>query len=84
MWTGIVAGLYVCVIFVTGAALVFRIDLQWALDPHLFTPRVAGPLADAATVMERVSDEVPGYFACRGWTRQRPRDRPILAYVTTR
>ena len=29
-----------------GAALVFRIDLQRAAHPHLFTPRAAGPLAD--------------------------------------
>ena len=39
MWLGLLAGLYVLLISITGAALVFRIDLQRALHPDLFTPR---------------------------------------------
>jgi len=59
LWTGIAAGLYIVDVCVTGAALVFRIDLQRALHPHLFTPNGPGPTADAATMMERVRDAFP-------------------------
>ena len=58
LWTGIAAGLYVFVVCVTGAALVFRIDMQRALHPQLFTPS-AGTPADAATILESVRDTFP-------------------------
>lgn len=54
-----VSGLYLVVVCVTGSALVFRIDLQRALHPQLFTP-TPGRQADAATIMERVQDAFPG------------------------
>src|SRR5687767_364573 len=80
-WVGILTGLYVFVVFVTGAALVYRIDLQRALDPHLFTPRVAGPLADISSVMERVGDAYPQHHlsGVDAPTTARP---TYLAYVT--
>ena len=59
LWTGIAAGLYIVVVCVTGAALVFRIDMQRAAFPHLFT-RTPGAPADAATILERVRDAFPG------------------------
>ena len=59
LWTGVLAGLYVFVVCVTGAALVFRIDLQRALHPELFTPS-PGAAADAATILERVREAFPG------------------------
>ena len=60
LWLGLLAGLYVLLISITGAALVFRIDLQRALHPDLFTPRAAGRLADPVAIMERVSRAYPG------------------------
>jgi len=59
LWTGVLVGLYVFVVCVTGAALVFRIDLQRALHPDLFTPAVGTP-ADAATILESVRGAFPG------------------------
>jgi uncharacterized iron-regulated membrane protein len=43
---------------VSGSALVFRIYLQRAAFPHLFATTPGGP-ADAATILERVSDAFP-------------------------
>lgn len=60
LWTGVLVGSYVFVVCVTGAALVFRIDMQRAMHPHLFTPS-AGPFADAATVLESVRDAFPDH-----------------------
>jgi uncharacterized iron-regulated membrane protein len=59
LWTGILTGLYILVVSTTGAALVFRIDLQRAQHPHLFTPSAPGPTAPAATILERVRDAFP-------------------------
>jgi uncharacterized iron-regulated membrane protein len=58
LWVGVLAGLYIFIVSVTGAALVFRIDMQRALHPHLFTPGVGTP-ADAATILDRVRDAFP-------------------------
>jgi uncharacterized iron-regulated membrane protein len=81
VWAGVLAGLYVFVVFVTGAALVYRIDLQRMLDPHLFTVRVAAPQADAATIMERVSAAYPDHTLAG--VDAPTTDRPTyLAYVT--
>ena len=81
-WAGLIAGVYVLVISVTGAALVFRIDLQRAMHPHLFTPRTAGALADPVTIMESVSRAYPGHnlSGVDAPTTARP---TYLAYVTT-
>jgi uncharacterized iron-regulated membrane protein len=59
LWTGLIAGLYLAVIGITGAALVFRLDLQRALHPTLFTASGDGPLAEPATVLERVRRAYP-------------------------
>lgn len=82
LWVGLIAGVYVLVISVTGAALVFRIDLQRAMHPHLFTPPTAGPLADPVTIMESVSRAYPGrrLSGVDAPTTARP---TYLAYVTT-
>jgi uncharacterized iron-regulated membrane protein len=80
-WLGVLIGLYVVVVCVSGAALVFRIDLQRALDPRLFTPSAAGPLADPVAVMESVSRGYPQYglSGVEAPTTRRP---VYLAYVT--
>lgn len=81
LWVAVVSGLYVVVVCLTGAALVFRIDMQRARHPHLFTPRAPGPLADPVTVMERVSGAYPEHrlSGVEAPTSRRP---TYLAYVT--
>lgn len=59
LWTGLGTGLYLLVVCLTGSALVFRIDVQRALYPQLFTP-APGRQADAATIVERVRAAFPG------------------------
>lgn len=59
LWIGVAAALYVLVVSVTGAALVFRIHLQRAVHPELLTAQTDGPQADMATVLERVRDAYP-------------------------
>lgn len=56
---GLAAGLYIVIVCVTGAALVFRIEMQRALFPALFTPSRDAPPADAATMLERVQAAFP-------------------------
>lgn len=58
LWIGVLAGVYIFVVCVTGAALVFRIDMQRALHPHLFTPSSAA-VADPATVLESLRAAYP-------------------------
>jgi len=59
LWVGILAGLYIFVVCVTGAALVFRIDMQRAMHPALFTPLAAGPVVDPVAVMNSVKKAYP-------------------------
>lgn len=79
-WAGLLVGLYVCTVSVTGAALVFRVDLQRTLYPHLFVAGV-GPLADPLVVMERVSGAYPQH-ALSGVEAPTTRRPTYLAYVT--
>jgi uncharacterized iron-regulated membrane protein len=59
LWFGVVTGLYIFVVCATGAALVFRIDIQRAMHPDLFTPRATSALADPVAVMESVQRAYP-------------------------
>jgi uncharacterized iron-regulated membrane protein len=59
LWLGVLTGLYVFVVCTTGAVLVFRIDIQRATLPALFTPRTSGPLADPVVVIENVQKGYP-------------------------
>ena len=81
LWVGVASGLYIFVVCLTGAALVFRIDLQRARHPELFTPRASGVLADPVKVMERVSQAYPEHrlSGVEAPTSRRP---TYLAYVT--
>ena len=81
LWVGVASGLYICVVCLTGAALVFRIDLQRARNPNLFTPRASGLLADPVRVMESVSRAYPDHrlSGVEAPTSRRP---TFLAYVT--
>ena len=59
LWLGVLTGLYIFVVCATGAALVFRIDMQRAMHPDLFTPRTSGSLADPIAVMASVQKAYP-------------------------
>lgn len=59
MWVGVLTGAYIAIVCLTGAALVFRIDMQRALHPRLFTPTIDGPQAAAAAVMDSVVKAYP-------------------------
>lgn len=79
LWTGIAVGFYIFVVCVTGAALVFRIDMQRAAHPALFTPS-PGPPAHPATVLERVRDAFPADAV--SFVEAPSRLRPVyLAYL---
>src|SRR5262245_31282248 len=60
LWIGVVTGLYIFVVCTTGAALVFRIDMQRALHPDLFTPTTTGPTKHPAEIIESVQRAFPG------------------------
>jgi len=60
VWIGVVTGLYIFLVCTTGAALVFRIDMQRALHPDLFTPTTSGPTAHPAEILESVQRAFPG------------------------
>ena len=81
LWMGLLIGFYVCVVSVTGAALVFRVDLQRALSPHLLVAGAAGPLADPVTVMASVSRAYPQH-SLSGVEAPTTRRPVYLAYVT--
>lgn len=82
LWVGLISGLYVLVVCVTGAALVFRIELQKAAHPQLFTPSANAPLAAPITILDEVRRAYPhGRVAgVDAPTTARP---TYLAYVTT-
>jgi uncharacterized iron-regulated membrane protein len=79
-WVGLIAALYILVISISGAALVYRINLQRAFHPHLFTA-ASGVPADAATIMESVARAYPDHrlSGVDAPTTSRP---TYLAYVT--
>lgn len=60
LWLGVVAGLYILIISLTGAALVFRIDIQRALHPDLFTP-TTGTRAHPAAILDAVAAAYPDH-----------------------
>ena len=82
LWTGVLVALYVIVVSVTGAALVFRINLQRAVHPDLLTSSGDGPPADIATVLDTLREAYPGgrVSGVDAPTTARPN---YLAYVTT-
>lgn len=82
LWLGLVSGLYLTIVCVTGAALVFRIELQRAWHPHLFTPSATGVLVEPEIVMDQVQRAYPDYrlAGVDVPTAARP---TYLAYVTS-
>ena len=83
LWLGLIAGSYIFVVCTTGAALVFRIEMQRALHPDLFTPSSSGPAADPVAIMESVTRSYPGekLSGIDAPTAERP---TYLAYTSSR
>jgi len=81
LWMGVLTGVYIFIVSITGAALVFRIDMQRALYPGLFTAKSQGPLADPVAVMESVSRAYPDH-ALSGVDAPTGGRPTYLAYVT--
>lgn len=63
LWLGLIVALYVVVVGATGAALVFRPQMQKATFPEFFqVPREPGqPDAPADTLIRKVLEHYPGY-----------------------
>ena len=81
VWAGVLAGLYVLVIGVTGAVLMFRADLQAWVYPDVFAPpAAAGPVAGADTVLAAVAARYPG-VEISGLDFPNSRRGTFLAYV---
>jgi len=59
LWVGLASGLYIAVVCLTGSALVFRLDMQRAIYPALFSPRSTGPLAHPGDIMDSVARAFP-------------------------
>lgn len=79
LWTGVTICAWVLLVCTTGAVLVFRVDMQKAMFPSLFTSGSGTP-ADAATILERVAEAFPGrqIYGIDGPTLERP---TTIAYV---
>lgn len=80
LWMGIAVGLYVMLISVTGAALLFRIDMQRALDPALFQPQTVGALVAPDVVFRGLEEAYPG-MQIAGIDAPTDRRPTYLAYV---
>lgn len=59
LWVGLAAGAYVLAVSLSGSLLVFRIELQRATFPELFTPRVAGEPATPEAILDSVARAFP-------------------------
>ena len=81
LWTGVAVSLYVVFIGATGAALVFRPEMQKAAFREFFDAGRAGePDAEPAEIMRQVQNRYPGYrFSGIDWPTRR-RDT-YISYV---
>lgn len=59
LWTGLIAGLYFTFMFLTGALLLFRLDLQRQAFPALFPPATATAPAAPAEVLQGLQARYP-------------------------
>lgn len=92
LWTGLIAGVYISVIGVTGAAVVFRQDMQAAAYPEFFRlkPEATSPssfrlqpeeMAGVSTLIRELAAAYPGYrLSGVDWPTYRR--ETFLAYVS--
>lgn len=79
LWAGIGLGVYLLMMSVTGSALLFRIDMQRAQYPELFTPR-SGPVVRPEVVLASLQRAYPG-AQIAGVDAPTDRRPTYLAYV---
>src|SRR5947208_1464524 len=83
VWTGLVTALYAIFIGLTGAALVFRADLEKRAYPALFAQRPDGAaLAPPETVLATLAKRFPGY-RFSGFDYPSGRRGTFLAYLAS-
>jgi uncharacterized iron-regulated membrane protein len=80
LWTGVAIGLYVLLISITGAALLFRIDMQRALDPALFPQQTSRALVAPGVVLDSLERAYPA-MQIAGIDAPTDRRPSYLAYV---
>lgn len=80
LWVGIAAGLYLLLMSVTGVALLFRIDMQRALDPALFPARTDAALVAPGVVLQNLERAYPTWRIA-GVAAPTDRRPSYLAYV---
>ena len=82
LWTGLVVGVYGLLIGLSGAALVFRADMQAQAYPRFFGgPPEGGVLADPMVVVDQILDRYPGY-RFSGITYPTTSRHTFLAYLS--
>lgn len=60
LWLGLAVGIYLTVVCVTGALLVFRSDLQRAAFPELLRADTRGQVVDIEEVLNSIAEAYPG------------------------
>ena len=80
IWTGLVTAIYALFIGLTGAALVFRADLQTWTYPAFFAQRDGAQLASPETVIASLERTFPGY-RFSGFDYPSERRGTFLAYL---
>lgn len=78
---GLLTGLYIIAVSITGALLVWRIDLQRLAYPELFTPSRTGDMVDAETVLASVRAAYPRHHVS-GVDAPTTSRQTYLAYAT--
>jgi uncharacterized iron-regulated membrane protein len=91
LWCGVIIGLYVALIGLTGSALVFRPEIERALRPHLYVLQAsAAPATHAtldqmlATAAKALPDWQPMGFEQLPATPLSAPTEPVLLYLTAR
>lgn len=81
LWTGIGVGLYIFVVGLTGALLMFRSEMQQAAYPQFFhVAEAAGPTADIGTVLREFRSAYPDQ-TISGIDTPTPTRETFLTYV---
>lgn len=81
LWTGLVVGVYALLIGLSGAALVFRAELQARAYPQFFDgPSDGGVLADPTLVVDQIRQRYPG-DRFSGISYPTPSRHTFLAYL---
>src|SRR5262249_33872271 len=61
LWVGIGVGLWVCLMSLTGAMLVFREEISALINPRLYATQTTGSRAQIANVIQTIRTAYPGF-----------------------